>query len=155
MKKSKYFSKSWWTDRLAMIIRDEENFAEKTKISYTPAQVASIAFLSFLIIFGLGFILAWRIFSGHTPIGRDAEMRAEMVRINIVIDSLGNALQKRESYTTDLRKTIGGEFDRQKITAPIDTTKKKGGKPNQKDSVNIDKLSEADLKLREEMETRQ
>lgn len=158
MKKPKIFILDWWTTRLVLIIRDEENFSEKRKINYTPAQVGSVFFLCFLCIFSFGFWIASMVYSGATAIGEDAEVRRKFVKLNAIVDSLAIALEKREVFANDLRKTIGGEVSKQNLKAPADTTKRKNktdkAERSPKDSVNIDALSEADVRLREEMENR-
>ncbi|TAE12735.1 MAG: M23 family metallopeptidase [Bacteroidetes bacterium] len=138
-----------------MIIRDEENFEEKRKINYTPAQVGSIFFLFFLVVFVAGFGVASLVYSGTTAVGEDAMMRRKLVKQDQDIETLVAEMKKRDAYLESLRKTIGGEVEKQDIKAPKDTLKKVAkSEKSPKDTINIDVLSEADVRLREEMETR-
>ncbi len=162
MKKPKFLRLDWWTTRSAIIMRDEENFSEKRTLYYTPAQVGSLIFLGCFAVFAMGFWLSSMLYSGNATVGKDAEIRSKLVKLNYTVDSLAIALQKREIYTDNLRKTIGGEVSRQEAKMPTDTTKNKTDKyakspkdnKTAKDSVNIDALSASDVSLREEMETR-
>lgn len=158
MKKPVFFSLDWWTQRLSLIIRDEENFAEKRKINYTPAQVGSVLTLGFLVIFALGFWVASMAFSGTTAIGEDATIRSKYIQLATTVDSLAKELQKRDVFAESIKKAVGGRIEKQDIKPPIDTTKKGSRDTNKltgkKDSVNIDALTESDVRLREEMEAR-
>jgi murein DD-endopeptidase MepM/ murein hydrolase activator NlpD len=153
MKRPSFFTLDWWTQRLSIIIRDEENFAERRKLNYTPAQVGSIVTLSFLAIFALGFWVASMVFSGSTTIGEDATIRRKYIQLANTVDSLAREVQKRDVFAESIKNAVGGKIEKQDVKAPIDTLKK-AKKAGNKDSVNIDALSEADVRLREEMETR-
>ena len=153
MNKPKFFTLDWWTQRLSLIIRDEENFAEKQKVNYTPAQVGSLITLSFLTIFALGFWVASFVFSGTTAIGEDAVIRIKYAQLATTVDSLAKEIQKRDVFAESIKKAVGGQIEKQDVKAPADTSKK-APKNLKKDTVNIDALSEADVRLREEMEAR-
>lgn len=148
----KYFTADWWTTKTALILRDEDNFAEKRKFVYTPARVVTVVFLAFLLAFCTGFWIASKVYNRTLLTGQDAETARKLIALNLTVDSLAKAIQERDNYIQGFKKAIIGEItaNEDKTPAPKDTSKstlKTSG-----DSVNIDQLSEADIKLREEME---
>jgi murein DD-endopeptidase MepM/ murein hydrolase activator NlpD len=158
MKRPKMFKLDWWTQRLSLIIRDEENFEEKRKINYTPAQVGSIIFLFFLVTFFAGFGFSSLLSSGVAAIGEDAVLRRKIIKQDQEIEQISQMALKLDKQNKDLRKVLGGEFTREDVKMPTDTTQKNKkidkAERSPKDTINIDALSEADVRLREEMENR-
>lgn len=148
----KYFTADWWTTKTALILRDEDNFAEKRKFVYTPARVVTLVFLAFLMAFCIGFWVASKVYNRTLLTGQDAETARKLIALNLTVDSLAKAIQERDNYIQGFKKAIIGEITAKydKTATAIDT-----GKSALKitgDSVNIDQLSAADIKLREEME---
>jgi murein DD-endopeptidase MepM/ murein hydrolase activator NlpD len=148
--KSKIFNREWWNTRLALIIRDEDNFAEKRRIPYTPLHVAVVGFFAFLFVFGMGFVIANTFFAPPKFTGQDAVIARQVVELNMTVDSLAKVLVSKNNYIENVRKVLGEDVKYLKDESR--TTTVKNSSKIKADSVNIDRLDQSDMKLREEME---
>lgn len=161
---NKYFTSKWWYKNLTLIVRDSTTLEETRQITYTPFTLLCIGIGFSLPVFMIGFWIASFVYSPKSTIGKDETTR-KLVEMNLTIDSLAQDLKKKNDFIANLQKLIEGDInhmkDAQAQENPIknDTTKHihdhahtHNPKIN-KDSVNIDKLSASDQKLRQEIET--
>jgi murein DD-endopeptidase MepM/ murein hydrolase activator NlpD len=148
--KSKIFNREWWTTRVTLIVRDEENFAEKRRISYSPLHVALTGFFGFISTFSLGFVIANTFFVPPKFTGQDAIIARQVLELNYTVDSLAKVLANKNNYIENVRKIFGEDVKYLKDESKAVSTK--SDKKVKTDSVNIDRLDQSDMKLREEME---
>jgi murein DD-endopeptidase MepM/ murein hydrolase activator NlpD len=166
---NKYISGTWWYKNLTLVIRDSYTLEEIRQISYTPFIVLLIGLGLSLPIFMVGFWIASFVYSPKSTIGKDETTR-KLVEMNLTIDSLAQDLKKKNDFIENLQKLVqgdvahmkdaGGQEKQQSTTNnPQDTSKHDHNhahihtKKVNKDSVNIDKLSASDKKLRQEIES--
>ncbi len=157
----KYISTAWWYKNLTLIIRDSTTLEEIRQITYTPFIVLLIGIGLSLPVFMVGFWIASFVYSPKSVIGKDETTR-KLVEMNLTIDSLAQDLKKKNDFIINLQKLLSGDVAHMKDAQgqekndPKDTSKHNHNhahlkKPN-KDSVNIDKISASDQKLRQEIE---
>lgn len=155
-KEHKIFTSEWWTEKLSLIIRNEDNLEEKRRISYTPAHLVFFSFTAFVLIFILGFFSATWVFSRGTPLMTQSQKMQELIRINEMLDSLNQNTETNNKFTENLQKVLREDVDY--IRDEEKKIKKTSGE-KEKDSnqvkVNIDQLDKAELSLREEIENGQ
>lgn len=109
MKVRKTFS-SWLTTKYLMIIRNEENFAEKTTISFNYARLLTLILFSFIILFVLSFLLATTVLKQwFDPRHAELEMNQQLLGLSITVDSLMEEVDKKEMFITNFQRVVAGE----------------------------------------------
>lgn len=109
MKVRKTFS-SWLTTKYLMIIRNEENFAEKTTISFNYARLLTLILFSFIILFALSFLLATTVLKQwFDPRHAELEMNQQLLGLSITVDSLMEEVDKKEMFITNFQRVVAGE----------------------------------------------
>ena len=101
---------NWLTNKYLLIIRNEENFAEKTTFSFNYARL-------FLIMTGIGLlILALAVYLVTVALEqwldpRHAQMEAnrKVIELSMTIDSLSVEVNNKNIYIENIRKIIAGE----------------------------------------------
>ncbi len=101
---------NWLTNKYLLIIRNEENFAEKTTFSFNYARL-------FLILTGVGLlILALAVYLVTIALEqwldpRHAQMEAnrQVIELSMTIDSLSIEVNNKNIYIENIRKIIAGE----------------------------------------------
>lgn len=103
---------NWLTNRYLLIIRNEENFAEKKTISFNYARVILIMAAGFIITLVLSVYLMTVVFEQWLD-PRYAMMQSnrQLVDLTMKIDSLENDISLKNQYLNNIRKIIGGDID--------------------------------------------
>ncbi len=98
------------TNRYLLIIRNEENFAEKTTISFTYAKAILLFTGSFIILMGLAIYLVTSVLeSWFDPRHAQNEAKRELIQLTMKVDSLESQVTQREQYIENIRKILSGE----------------------------------------------
>ena len=101
---------SWLTTKYLMIIRNEENFAEKTTISFNYARLLTLILFSFIILFALSFLLATTVLKQwFDPRHAELEMNQQLLGLSITVDSLMEEVDKKEMFITNFQRVVAGE----------------------------------------------
>lgn len=146
--KNKFFTRDWWTTQLSLIIRNEISLEERQRIPYTPAKLVFIFFILFLFIFILGFLAAGRFYRENVQKADNTDLAYQL---KIKVDSLSQKLETQNSYMDNIKKILGGDIKYMKSALSGVQEDSVLAKKNF-DSLDIDFLGKADLKLREELE---
>lgn len=101
---------NWLTNKYLLIIRNEENFAEKTTFSFNYARL-------FLLLAGVGLlVLSLAIYFVTVALEqwldpRHAQMEAnrQVLELSMTIDSLEQEVSNKNIYIENIRKIIAGE----------------------------------------------
>lgn len=153
----RFFTTEWWTSRLSFIIRNEESLEEKHYIPYTPAKIIFFSFIIFVFIFGSGFFLASKLYQGKSVGADEGETARQLYTLKFQVDSLTREFSEQNNYLQNVNKILKGDIQYMKNEAPlhVDTNKNKVNQDKvkvSKDSINIDYVDKAELRLREELE---
>lgn len=109
MKVRKTFS-SWLTTKYLMIIRNEENFAEKTTISFNYARLLTLFLLTFILLFGLSFLMATTVLKQwFDPRQAELEMNRRFMDLSITVDSLMDEVDRKELFINNFQRIVSGE----------------------------------------------
>ena len=144
MKERKTLS-DWLTNKYLLIIRNEEDFAEKRSLNFNYSKVIAIVFSFFLVV------LAFAIFLVNTVLAQwfdpryaQRQLQKELVGLTTKVDSLELQTQLKDEYILTFRKMLVGGVS-------IDEIKKNTTTINPKE-VNIDYVDPIDEKIRKEFE---
>jgi murein DD-endopeptidase MepM/ murein hydrolase activator NlpD len=155
--KPNWLTWQWWKIPFTATIRNRESLEEVLFLHYTRLSLGlvmgGVVLISFLIIFSLA---AW-FFSPKTLISKDETTR-KLILMNNTIDSLAQVISKRDVYIQNIQKIL--QVDEAYLKndfagADNPKTKKDYSQKNlktSKDTINLNELTEADKKLRKEIE---
>lgn len=150
MKAKKTFS-DWLTNRYLLVVRNEENFAEKTTFSYNYAKI--IVFITTIVVFlfSFSFYLSSTILAKwFHPAGREMVINKKLIELSAVVDSLENQLTYRDKALLGISQVINGN-DKflGKDLAKANTEEETTVKPKASD---LDSIAPIDADLRKEFE---
>ena len=138
----------WLTRRHQLILRNEENFEEKTTLVYTNAKALVIAFSIFITVFIVAIVVDRYLFSliGNARIDTNSYKR-QLINLSMKVDSLDRDAMLITQYQEKLKIVLeGGD--------PDETSKKEGEQQPQGSSIAIDTLEgkKVDEKIRQAYE---
>lgn len=100
------------TTRYLLIIRNEENFAEKTTYSFTYAKIILFLVAILLVLFGLSFYLTTTLLKEWFD-PRHAELTAnrQVMGLAVKVDSLIQEVDKKDQFINNFKKILFGKDD--------------------------------------------
>jgi len=146
LKSRKTFS-NWLNNKYLLIIRNEENFAEKTTISFTYAKVIVVSFSLFVVLLFISLILSKTLMAKwFDPRYEQFVMSRQLIDLRIKFDSLAQQVELKDNYLKNIQSILKGEI---------------GSEGTSQDSISSDKvevkelskpLAEIDSQFRKEFE---
>ncbi len=102
----------WLTNRYLLIIRNEENFAEKRTLSFNYARLIIIGFLAFLITLGISIYLVTSVLDTWLD-PRQAQLTAnrQILSLTMSIDSLEQEVSAKDRYIQNIQKILSGDVE--------------------------------------------
>lgn len=98
------------TTKYLLIVRNEENFAEKTTYSFTYAKIALGIFLIFIVMMGLSFYLSTTLLEKwFDPRFVQLKANKEVIDMSSRLDSLIIEVEKKDQFIRNFRRIISGE----------------------------------------------
>lgn len=131
-----------------LVILNDQTFEERLSIRLTPLNVfvfAGTVIIS-LITFTI-YIIAFTPLREYIPGYADVNMQRTIVMLASKTDSLERSLNSRDRYLANLQAVISGKLPPDQIKKPVD-------KNARYDTLPIPEPSDAEKKLRKEMESR-
>lgn len=113
---------NWLTNKYLLIIRNEENFAEKKTYSFNYARVLlilaglSIVFLSLAIYIVTALLDQW-----FDPRHAQLESDKKLIQLTIKMDSLERSVKSKDLYIENIRKILSGENPRSTDKSEVET----------------------------------
>ena len=112
-----------------MIIRNEENFAEKTTITFNYARILTLTVLFFIIFFGISFLMATTVLKQwFDPRHAQLETNRQLINLSITVDSLIDEVDRKELFIANFQRIVSGQdsiaqdFDDRLITTDQNAT---------------------------------
>ena len=103
---------NWLTNRYLLILRNEENFAEKTTISFTYAKLILVTFSLFLLTMIASLYLSSTLMSQwFDPRHELIVMDRYLVDLADRVDSLENQMRVKDQFIHNIQMVMMGEFD--------------------------------------------
>ncbi|MDE0470444.1 MAG: M23 family metallopeptidase [Ekhidna sp.] len=101
---------NWLTNKYLFIIRNEENFAEKTTFSFNYARLLLLLSVVFLLILGIAVYLVTIVLEQWLdPRHAQRVINRQVAELTIKIDSLERSVENQNIYTENVRRIIAGE----------------------------------------------
>lgn len=103
---------NWLTNRYLLIIRNEENFAEKKTVSFTYAKVILILTGAFLITLGLSvYLVTFTLEQWLDPRYAQSQSNRQLLNLSMKIDSLESEMLIKDQYVTNIKKVVSGDAE--------------------------------------------
>jgi murein DD-endopeptidase MepM/ murein hydrolase activator NlpD len=140
---------NWLTSRYLLIIRNEENFAEKTTLSFNYAKLILFIVAVFAVFLTLSLSLSKTLLATwFDPQRKEIEINKKIAELSLAVDSLALEVDNKEKFIQTLKKIMDEDKDFLK-------TKQKDSLNNNSAKVDISDPSEIeaiDKELRDEFE---
>jgi len=138
---------AWLTHRYQLVIRDEENFAEKKPIAYSHAKLLAIFIPLLLLMVGLGIWIGNSLGGGSFGKSDEGKLRRQVIRLSVSVDSLTRSLEQHERFYENFRVVMNANLQQLKMD-----TSRIQKKSTRNDSINLDAIQPIDQELRREFE---
>lgn len=101
---------SWLNNRYLLIIRNEENFAEKTSYNFTYAKVILSVVTIVIVIFILSFFLVESLLAQwFDPRHAQMESRRQLVDLRSKVDSLEQSVMAKQMFIDRIQYVLSGD----------------------------------------------
>jgi len=109
--KSRKTLSNWLTNRYLLILRNEENFAEKTTISFTYAKLILITFsLLFVVMIASLYLSSTLMAQWFDPRHELIVMDRHLVDLVDKVDSLENSMKLKDQFIANIQRVLIGEI---------------------------------------------
>lgn len=139
---------NWLTNRYLLIIRNEENFAEKKTIVFNYARLILIFSLFLMICMGISiYLVRSALEEWLDPRYNQMKTHRELIEMNVALDSLEFEMTLKDQYIKNLRLILGGDLE---ALSALDTQLERG--PTAAEISLSDGVSRVDSQFRAEFE---
>ena len=141
---------SWLVNRYLLIIRNEENFAEKTTFSFTYAKVILLVVTIFILLMALClFLVNTLLAQWFDPRHAQMEANKNLYELRVKVDSLAQEVEEKDQFIKNFQRVLSGDttaayqdYDRSEEQLSQNTA----------NQVDVAKLSAVDSQFRQEFE---
>jgi murein DD-endopeptidase MepM/ murein hydrolase activator NlpD len=111
---------NWLTSRYQLIIRNEENFAEKTSLGFTYSKVILFSVILFSVIFIISLLLSKSLLAKwFDPRHATMEMNKQLVELKDKLDSLEVEVDRKDQFILNFQRVLSGDTSDFKDPAEI------------------------------------
>lgn len=101
---------SWLVNRYLLIIRNEENFAEKTTFSYTYAKVILLLVTVFILLMVLSlFLVNTLLAQWFDPRHAQVEANRNLYELRLKVDSLAQEVDEKDRFILNFQRVLSGD----------------------------------------------
>jgi murein DD-endopeptidase MepM/ murein hydrolase activator NlpD len=101
---------NWLTTRYQLIIRSEENFAEKTSLGFTYAKVILFSVILFIGLFSLSLFMVKTILAKwFDPKHEQMVMNQQLYMLAQKVDSLGMEVERKDQFIANFQRVLSGD----------------------------------------------
>jgi murein DD-endopeptidase MepM/ murein hydrolase activator NlpD len=145
---------NWLTSRYQLVIRNEENFAEKTSVGFTYSKVILFSVILFSVIFIISLFLSKTLLAKwFDPRHAQIEMNRQLVQLKDQFDSLSIEVDRKDQFILNFQRVLSGDTSEFKDPAEImnaetrQSTRHEEGKTEPTDSAFRREFEKSDLSL--------
>ncbi len=116
----------WLTNRFLLIIRNEENFAEKRTFSFTYAKLIVFCSIFLFLVFSLCFYLSTTLLAAFfDPTHKQIVLNKKIIALSAKVDSLTTEMEQKAAFTDLVQRVISGKDEELKSesSTPVKTVK--------------------------------
>jgi hypothetical protein len=145
---------SWLTTRYQLIIKNEENFAEKTSVGFTYSKVILFSVILFSVVFVISLFLVETVLEKwFDPKYEQMVLNQQLYGLALKVDSLAGEVERKDRFIANFQRVLSGDTtdfkdpaeilrgDRQTLSKPSNLT------INRSDSAFRKEFEQSDLSL--------
>lgn len=143
---------NWLSSRHLLIIRNDENFADKRTIRYTNARAVVAGLLLFIVLMTGSLYLSRSILAQwFDPLHEQMEVNQQIIRLSNAVDSLELEMERKEAFIQSFQTVLYGEDSIDEIRKlPVKTPDQKLAEANRENFTY--KASTVDAEFRKQYE---
>jgi murein DD-endopeptidase MepM/ murein hydrolase activator NlpD len=101
---------NWLTNRYQLIIRNEENFSEKTSMGFTYSKVILFSGIIFAIIFSISLLLSQTLLAKwFDPRYEQMQMNKQLIELDQKVDSLYIEVERKDQFILSFQRVLRGD----------------------------------------------
>ncbi|HYF68063.1 MAG TPA: M23 family metallopeptidase [Ohtaekwangia sp.] len=101
---------SWLTTRYQLIIRNEENFAEKTSVGFTYSKVVLFSVILFTALFAMSLTMSKTILARwFDPEHEQMVMNQQLYDLALKVDSLSLEVERKDNFILSFQRVLSGD----------------------------------------------
>jgi len=101
---------NWLTTRYQLIIRNEENFAEKTSLGFTYSKVILFSVILFTGLFLLSLFMSKTILAKwFDPKHEQMVLNQQLQQLGYKVDSLAIEVERKDQFIADIQRVLSGD----------------------------------------------
>lgn len=113
---------NWLTTKYQLIIRSEENFAERTSLGFTYSKVILFSVIMFTLLFGMSMFISKTILARwFDPKHEQLLMSKQLDALHQAVDSLSTAVENKDLFIRSVTRVLSGDTTAGGLDAAIDT----------------------------------
>lgn len=111
---------SWLTTRYQMIIRNEENFAEKTSVAFTYSKIILFSVLIFILFLVISLLLVETVLEKwFDPKYEQMVLNQQLYGLALKVDSLALEVDRKDRFIANFQRVLSGDTSDFKDPAEI------------------------------------
>src|SRR5688572_25176987 len=109
MKPKKTLS-SWLTTRYQLIIRNEENFAERTSVGFTYSKIILFSVIIFSVVFVISLFLVKTVLEKwFDPKYEQMVLNQQLYGLALKVDSLAQEVDRKDRFIANFQRVLSGD----------------------------------------------
>ncbi len=101
---------NWLTTRYQLIIRNEENFAEKTSLAFTYSKIILFSVILFVVILLISLFMVKTILARwFDPRHAQMEANRQLYELALKVDSLGVEVDRKDKFISNFQRVLSGD----------------------------------------------
>jgi murein DD-endopeptidase MepM/ murein hydrolase activator NlpD len=145
---------SWLTTRYQLIIRNEENFAEKTSVGFTYSKIILFSVIIFSVMFVISLFLVETVLEKwFDPKYEQMVLNQQLYGLALKVDSLAQEVDRKDKFIANFQRVISGDTSEFKNSTEVEGEKRQSTsrpsnlKIDPTDSVFRKEFEKSDLSL--------
>jgi murein DD-endopeptidase MepM/ murein hydrolase activator NlpD len=111
---------SWLTNRYQLIIRNEENFAEKTSVAFTYSKIILFSVIIFIVFLIISLFLVETVLEKwFDPKYEQMVLNQQLYGLALKVDSLANEVDRKDRFIANFQRVLSGDTSEYKNPAQI------------------------------------
>jgi murein DD-endopeptidase MepM/ murein hydrolase activator NlpD len=101
---------SWLTTRYQLIIKNEDNFAEKTSIGFTYSKIILFSVILFSVVFVISLFLVETVLEKwFDPKYEQMVLNQQLYGLALKVDSLAEEVQRKDRFISNFQRVLSGD----------------------------------------------
>jgi murein DD-endopeptidase MepM/ murein hydrolase activator NlpD len=111
---------SWLTNRYQLIIRNEENFAEKTSVAFTYSKIILFSVIIFIVFLLISLFLVETVLEKwFDPKYEQMVLNQQLYGLALKVDSLADEVDRKDRFIANFQRVLSGDTTAYKNPAQI------------------------------------